>query len=416
MSERSDVVKLVAVTYGTEGDTRPLIALCHALTEAGHDVTLLADGGTLTNARDLGGLAHAPLAGDIRAALQPDAGVSSVVPGEQRLGATTRTLARLANENTGAWMHQVLDVATGCDALIVSGLAAYVGFSAAEKLDVPAIGASMIPLTPTASFPSPFLPRRVPRWLNRFSYRLVDAALWRSFRHATNAARANVGLEPGHRIWTGHPMLYGISPTLLPKPPDWPDDAWMCGQWMPGTGEWQAPRALQEFLAAGDPPIYVGFGSMGSLDQRRVLDAVVTAVAGHRALFNPGWGDADHLDLPPNFHVIDDTPHDWLLPHTSMAIHHGGSGTTHSAARAGVPSIVLPFAGDQFFWAEQLRRHGIAPTITDPRRLTAADLAQAIAAAWAPAMRARASAIGAQMRAEDGLTRAVQIIHALVTP
>jgi sterol 3beta-glucosyltransferase len=262
---------------------------------------------------------------------------------------------------------------------------------------------------------TPFLPRRsTPLWLNRFSYRLSAEVLWRAFRNATNAARAQVGLPPGRKIWSGHPMLYGISPSLLPKPADWPDNAWMCGQWVRPVREWDAPRSLQDFLSAGDAPIYVGFGSMVGFDERALFDIVIAAVAGRRALFYPGWISVDSLKLPPNFCVIGSTPHDWLFPRTSLVIHHGGSGTTHSAARAGVPSVVLPFAADQFFWAEQLHRKGIAPAAATGPKVTAAVLSRAIDAAQTAEMRERASTIGATMRTEDGLATAVDRVHALL--
>ncbi len=407
-------MKLVALTYGTEGDTRPLAALCRALMDAGHEVTLLADGATLGRARDLG-VPYVALAGDIRGTLQQVRNISSVVAGKNGLKAATQALSRIANENANTWMQQVLKAAAGSDGLIVAGLAAFIGFSAAEKLAVPVIGAGMIPLTPTSAFLSPFLPpRSMPRWLNRFSYRLVAEVLWHAFRNATNAARAKVGLPPGRKIWSGHPMLYGISPSLLPQPADWPDNAWMCGQWVRPQREWDAPRSLQNFLCAGDAPIYVGFGSMVGFDQRALLDAIIAAVAGQRTLFYPGWSGADSLELPPNFCVIGDTPHDWLFPRTSLVIHHGGSGTTHSAARAGVPSIVLPFAADQFFWAEQLRRRGIAPATESGPKVTAAILSRAIDVTQTAEMRERASAIGAKMRTEDGLATAVERVHALL--
>jgi sterol 3beta-glucosyltransferase len=408
-------MRLVVLTYGTEGDTRPLAALSRALIVAGHEVTLLADGGTLGSARELG-VPHAALAGDIRGALQSGSGLSSLPSAKNSLNATTQALSRIASENAVAWMRQVLDTAAGCDALIVAGLAAYIGFSAAEKLSVPVIGAGMIPLTPTSAFPSPFLPpRSMPRWLNRFSYHLVAQLLWRAFRSTTNQARAKAGLSPGRKIWLGHPMLYGISPTLLPRPADWPGNAWMCGQWVRPQREWNAPQSLLDFLSAGDAPIYAGFGSMVGFDQRALLDIVIAAVAGQRALLYPGWsGSADSLKLPPNFHVLGDTPHDWLFPRTSLVIHHGGSGTTHSAARAGVPSVVLPFAADQFFWAEQLRRRGIAPSAASGSKVTAAILSRAIDSARTAEMQQRASAIGAAMRAEDGLAKAVELVHAIL--
>jgi sterol 3beta-glucosyltransferase len=413
-------MKLVAVTFGTEGDTRPLATLCSALRDAGHDVILLAADGTLGSARDLG-VPHAALAGDIRSLrslLQPRNGSAAIAAGKVGLNATARALSRVANDNATAWMRQTLELANGCHAIICAGLPALVGFSVAEKLGVPSLGAGMIPLTPTAEFPSPFLPpRRVPRWLNRLSHRFAREMLWRAFRGATNEARVRVcGLPPRSRLWSTHPVLYGISPSLLPKPADWPANAYMCGQWVRPVEHWDAPQSLQEFLAAGDSPIYVGFGSMVGFDRNAMRDAVVTAVAGRRALFYPGWSGAEGLQLPKNFCLIEDTPHDWVFRRTSLVIHHGGSGTTHSAARAGCPSVVLPFVGDQPFWAERLRLLGVAPGTTDGRDVDAHSLKLAINAAGTTEMRRRATALGEKMRAEDGLASGVAIIESLAAP
>ena len=408
-------MKLVAVTFGTEGDTRPIATLCRALKDAGHDVMLLAAEGTLTSAGDLG-VPHAALAGDIRGTLQPGGGIASMLSGKKSLNATAKALARIANDNATAWMRQTLHVIGGCDAVIGAGLAAFAGFSAAEKLGIPIIGAGMFPLTPTAEFPSPFLPpRRIPRFLNRFTHRLVIQALWRKFRKAINAARAEVcNLPPRGKPWIEHPMIYGISPSLISRPADWPSNAYVCGQWVRPTREWNPPQSLRDFLAAGEAPLYVGFGSMVGFDRDPLVAAIVSAVAGRRALFYPGWSGAQGLQLPKNFCVIEDTPHDWLFPRTSVVIHHGGSGTTHSATRAGVPSIVLPFAGDQPFWAERLRVLGVAPETTSGREVTAYCLERAINVALMAPMRGRAAALGEKMRAEDGPMSAVATLRALL--
>ena len=408
-------MKLVAVTFGTEGDSRPIAMLCRALQDAGHDVMLLAAEGTLTSARDLD-VPYAALAGDIRGTLQPGSGIASVLSGKKSMSATAKALAKIANDNAAAWMRQTLEVIPGCDAVIGAGLAAFAGFCAAEKLGIPIIGAGMFPLTPTAEFPSPFLPpKSTPRFLNRLSHHLVIRVLWGEFRKAINAARAEVcGLPPRRKPWTDNPMIYGISPSLLPKPADWPANAYICGQWVRPVREWQPPPSLRDFLAAGEVPLYVGFGSMVGFDRDPLVDAIVAAVAGRRALFYPGWSGTQGLKLPDNFCVIEDTPHDWLFPRTALVIHHGGSGTTHSAVRAGVPSIVLPFAGDQPFWAERLRVLGVAPESPSGREVTARTLERAINTAGSIEMRRRAAALGAQMRAEDGPATAVAVIESLL--
>lgn len=406
-------MKIAVVTYGTEGDARPLAALCHALDAAGHATVLLADASTLGTARRLGVRAQA-LAGDIQGALGASGSIANVVAQSHNPGAAAKALAAIANANAVAWLRQTVEAAQGCDAIVSAGLAAFVGLSAGDALRVPVIGAGMFPLTPTRDFATPFVPpAKVPRWLHRTSHRFVNAMLWRAFRPAINAARAEVcGLPARRKIWDGHPMLYGFSPSLLPRPADWPANAVAFGQWLPPAGAWQVPAALQAFLDAGEAPVYLGFGSMTGFDAVRMRALLVEAMAGRRTVFNPGWSGMALQGLPANFHGVGDVPHDWLFARMAAVVHHGGSGTAHSAARAGVPSVVVPFAGDQFFWAHQLARAGVAPAAVAGTRLTAQDLARGIAWTDDAAVRSRARELGERMRAEQGLARAVAFIEA----
>ncbi|HIH2654192.1 TPA: glycosyltransferase [Burkholderia cenocepacia] len=410
-------MKLVIATYGTEGDTRPLAALGRALLDAGHDVRLLADAATLGSAAALG-VPSAPLSGDIRRAIAPEGALADAVRGRGGFNDTSKALAAIANANTAAWMQEVADASAGCDALLVSGLASFVGLSVAEYRRIPAIGTGMIPITPTAEFASPFLPPgKLPRWLNRTSHRLVNALLWQAFRKSTNAARASVcGLPPRKHVWTDHPMLYGVSPALLSSPADWPANVHACGQWRVDARAWTPPPELSAFLDAGEPPVYIGFGSMAGFDRAALAAALTQALAGRRALFYPGWSGIDASLLPAHVRVIGDTPHDWLFPRVAMAMHHGGSGTTHSAARAGIPSVVVPFAGDQFFWANRLQRLGVADAPVAGRRVEAAALARAIAFAERGETKARAAALGTRIAQEEGLQRAVSAIERWARP
>lgn len=184
---------------------------------------------------------------------------------------------------------------------------------------------------------------------------------------------------------------------------------------MPSAADWSPPQSLGEFLAAGEPPIYVGFGSMAGFERRSLLREMVAAIAGKRALFYPGWSCVTQADLPGNFLVVGDTPHTWLFPRTVLAIHHGGAGTTHSAARAGIPSVVVPFAGDQSFWADRLRRAGVAPPSVPAKDLRATTLGRAMVLAQDDLTRARAAALGAVMRAEDGLRTTVAAITGMLS-
>lgn len=399
-------MKLLLLTYGTEGDTRPLAALGHALRTRGHDVHLLGDARTLGSAAELG-LASSALSGDIR----------QLFTDWSREGpkGTAKALVRLTNENTRAWMAETLAAAEGCDAILASGLAGFVGLSVAERLGIRAIGAGMIPLTPTREFPSPFLPPSlVPRWLNNGSHKLINQLFWLAFKKELNEARRSILKLPDcPRLPTEHPMLYGVSPTILPQPADWPAHARVCGQWQtPDAGFAPSPE-LASFLDAGPAPIYVGFGSMAGLDGQHIARTLVAALAGRRALFYPGWSGMDDIAMPDNILRIGPAPHSWLLPRTSAVVHHGGSGTTHSATRAGKPSVITPFAGDQAFWAQCLQRLGVAPPALNPAKLDAAALRNAIDFAERPEVQQRAAKLGERLLQEDGLAVAMREIEML---
>lgn len=402
-------MKLLILTYGTEGDTRPLVALGHALRASGHDVFLLGDAFALSSAKELS-LAHSALSGDIR---QLFAEWSRHGP-----KGTAKALVQLTNANTNAWTVETLAAAEGCDAILTSGLAGFVGLSVAERLGIPAIGTGMIPLTPSCEFPAPFLPSGlVPRWLNRASLKLTNHLFWLAFKKSINEARQSVLKLPAlQELSTEHPMLYGISPTILPQPSDWPAHALVCGQWQTPIGDFTPPPELTDFLNAGAPPIYVGFGSMAGMDGPHLAKTLISALAGRRALFYPGWSGMDNLVFPENILSIGTTPHAWLLPRTAAVIHHGGSGTTHSATRAGKPSVVIPFAGDQGFWAERLIQLGIAPPALNGAKLDAGSLEKAISFVEKPEIRERAAKLGERMEREDGIATATREIEKLIRP
>ena len=408
-------MRITLITYGTEGDVRPLAALCAALDRAGHATRLLADASTLGSAQRLG-VATQALAGDIAGGSDTAGSIADVVARSSNPRSAANALIGIVNTHAGDWLRQAVDAARNADVVLTSGLAGFVGLSAAQALRLPAIGLGMFPLMPTREYASPFLPPgRIWHRLNRLSHHVVNGFLWRAMRPALNRARAQVCALPAlRRIPDDHPMLFGYSPTLLPQPRDWPANIEVCGQWSLPTPQWQPPPALTAFLEAGPPPVYVGFGSMGGFDTARMRDVLVHGLAGRRALFYPGWSRMDVSALPASIHVVGDTPHDWLFPRTACVVHHGGSGTTHSAARAGVPSIVVPFAGDQPFWAHRLALAGVAPVAVPGPRFGADDLARGLAFADRPDVRGHARGLGAALRAEDGLARAVASIERIV--
>jgi UDP:flavonoid glycosyltransferase YjiC (YdhE family) len=174
---------------------------------------------------------------------------------------------------------------------------------------------------------------------------------------------------------------------------------------------------LLDFLANGPPPVYVGFGSMVDRDQEAVSRIVMEALrqTGQRGILLAGWGGLGAADLPGSLFRVEAASHDWLFPRMAAVIHHGGAGTTAAGLRAGVPNVVVPQFGDQFFWGWRVHTLGAGPRPIPRNELTAAKLAEAIRQAIRDeAMQRRAAELGRQILAENGVEAAVKLIEEAV--
>jgi sterol 3beta-glucosyltransferase len=207
---------------------------------------------------------------------------------------------------------------------------------------------------------------------------------------------------------------------VISPPPDWPETAHVTGYfWLDTADGWQPPLALQAFLDAGAPPVYVGFGSMTGQDPEKLGTLVLDALhqCGQRGVLATGWGGLHTGQLPPDVFVLDSAPHAWLFPRMAAVVHHGGAGTTAEGLRAGVPSVIVPFIVDQPFWGARVRALGAGPAPVPLKKVTPARLTQAIHSAVTDAgMRQRAQQLGAVLRAEDGLGCAVQHVRQHLGP
>jgi sterol 3beta-glucosyltransferase len=393
-------MKIIAISYGTEGDSRPVAVLLRGLMDAGHKVVLLGDPPGLASAEALG-VPTVSLPGDLQ-------GMMQTTPAD----ATGPKILKLVQKHTAAWVTAGL--AEGpADLILCGGLTVFVGETVAESRGTPVIQTILTPVAaPTREFVSPIMAGLpLPRWgwVNRLTHMLTCWFAFIMFRSATNAARKEHGIPTRSKRRKGDPSVYGISPALLPRPADYPTNAVFTGQWVLPDKEYSPPPELEAFLAAGEKPIYVGFGSMAGVS-KDLIAKLRDAIGDRRAIFGRGWSTV--TDLPSNFFAVGDVPHTWLLPRCAMAIHHGGSGTTHSACAAGVPSIILPTVADQYFWARLMADLGIANHELRMHNLNTKKLRAAIAYADTPAAQERARTVGEKMRAEDGVSAAVQAIEA----
>ena len=210
------------------------------------------------------------------------------------------------------------------------------------------------------------------------------------------------------------PGLYAFSSLVVPRPKDWPEWIHVTGYWfLQPSQNWEPPDGLMEFLDAGSPPVYIGFGSMTNRKPEEGVEIALEALqeSGQRGILLRGWGGMSPDDLPKNVFLLDSIPHTWLFPRMSAVVHHGGAGTTGAGLRSGVPSIVVPHFADQPYWGERVQKLGVGPAPIARWRLTAGSLAKAIRRAVEDTgMRERAAKLGAAIRAETGAQNAVDII------
>lgn len=411
------LMRITVLAVGSRGEVEPLVALAAGLARSGHDVCLATHAEFLPLAEGRGLRAHV-LWGSLDEALATDAGQRLVHSGYHviRAGRALVELLRLA----GRLYDDCWDACRGAEA-IVYGQIAVAGPHIAAVLRVPAIGAFVNPLypgRPTAEFSAPGAPPwPLGRAYNRLTHVGVAAgfaAVWRSTLNAW--CRSRLGLRPLSLagVLPGRdPIVFGFSPTLVPRPREWRGAA-VTGYWfLEPLLDWQPPAEVVEFLAAGPPPVYVGFGTM-KLADRSVTATVVEALkrSGHRGILLRGSDEEEGADLPVGFFGIRSVPFRWLFPRVAAAIHHGGLGTSHAALHAGIPQVVVPFMGDQPFWASRLARVGVAAPMLPRRRLTAERLAQAMRTATTEAtFRERAVEVALSAQRDPGVAAAAEFVN-----
>lgn len=413
---------VLIMSFGTRGDIQPYVALARGLAEAGHDVTLaVPDGFTDPASADAGpGVITVHPAGTEMLRL-----VRDVMP---ELSGPTDALKTFKVMKSAMRRHiaETWDAARAARPdVVVYHPKCLAGPSAAEALGVPGVLSIPLPFyTPTAAFPVPFLGgASLGAWGNRATYRLgrmatvMYSGMINDFRREIGLGTTVGRLADPLRNPDGSPVhtLYPYSPHVVPVPPDYPPSAHVTGYFFRDDDTWEPPARLSEFLDAGPAPVYVGFGSMGfgkGADRRR--EAVLGALAanGLRGIVATGWGGIEPGDAPSDdVLVIQDAPHGWLFPRTAAVVHHGGAGSTAAGLRAGKPSLIVPFLGDQPFWGARVHAVGAGPEPL-PRRGLASGLAGRLAdLVGNEGYARRAAALGEAIRGEDGVGQGVRVLE-----
>ena len=405
-------MRIVVTGYGSTGDTLPLVALAASLQRAGHSVVLVTDEAVGQIAGRLG-LDLRVLPGSARSMLTDGS------PGWSRTMKSGRPSMQLFAEvtrlNTRGWIETLDAAAEGADVIVATTLVVYHSASVAQEKGIRLVFGQLQPSLETRDYPPPLSGVvGTPEWLNRPLADLVSATGDLFYRSAINKARRDLGQPRLQLAWESLPILAAWSPTLLPAASDWTHpNVTITGPWqLPSDPDWQPPNDLAEFLADGEPPIYVGFGSMAGLgDLPTWRDAIIQGLAGRRALLSSGWAALADTDLPDTVHPIGWAPHDWIFPRCAAIMHHCGVGTTHQAAQSGTPSIPVPFGMDQPFWADRLYKLGIATRPINPRKITSEVVRAAAAEVTRPEVTRKALEIAQRIASEpDGVTAATSAI------
>ncbi len=406
---------LTCLALGSRGDVQPYVALSAGLRDAGYRVRVVTFESFRTLVEGQGLLFHA-VPGDAQAILQ--AGANADMLGTRNPLKLMRGIMR----SYGAIITDYIevfsdDVLSDSDAILNQLPGGLFGVDLAEKLNVPHISLSVIPLTPTHAWPNPLLSERSLGPLNKASYAASAQLVWAFFRPHVRRFRERIGLTTPPPRWLrakGKLTINGFSPLVVPPPKDWDSTVHTTGYWQLSDPPWQPDADLLAFLEAGSKPVFIGFGSMIAPDRAALTRTVIEAVerSGQRAILSGGWGDLGAQDLPPTMRRIEYVPYRWLFSHMAAVIHHGGSGTTGLALSSGVPSMVVAFGTEQLYWGGRIAALGAGLPPLFVKRLDADTLAERIRALVSDdGMRERAAALGARLRAEDGIGAAVGVIR-----
>jgi sterol 3beta-glucosyltransferase len=422
-------VKVVMLALGSRGDVQPMVALGKALKASGMPVVVVAmrDFASLV---ETAGLSFVPID-----AVMDDSGPAyeeaarKMARGGMSYGRVVSAwLADIAPQVAAAEMAAV---ETG-DLIVAGALSIDDAVAFQEARGCLAVHMLTAPVLPTAFGSSTVfaLRPRARNVLNRWAGRVALAAgapmLTTTGRHVRDLLNLPRTSAPGFvRMLQTVPTLLTTSPLVTPPPDDWSGNICQTGIWFDDTPAWDPPADLTKFLAAGDPPVFISFGSIPSADPDADVLLMIQSArrAGRRVVIRPshGWSGAEGTpeDRHKDVYLLREAPYRWLFPQMAAVIHHGGAGTTAEALLAGVPNAVVAFGVDQPYNGRRIHELGAGPPPIKRSKLTGDRLTELITTLAQPAQAARWLAGATEARShlmqERGLEAAVDRLQTMMT-
>lgn len=403
-------MRVLLTTWGSRGDVEPLVGLAVALRGLGARVRVSAPpdeefAALLARA----GVPLVPLGPTVR----------SVVAGTKP--PTAENAFRLAPELVAARFQTLTAAAEGCDALLATGLMPAGARDVAEELGIRYVYACFqifgLPSRHFSPGARPGTPSPQDETDNRVLWEQDAQRVNALYGGALNRHRAAIGLPPVHNVrdyvLTDQPWL-AADATLCPSEGMTDLDTVQTGAWILPDDR-PLPDGLEAFLDTGEPPVYVGFGSMAAHAPEGIARVATETIRahGHRVVLARGWADLAAIDDADDCFVVGEVNQQALFRRVAAVVHHGGAGTTTTAARAGAPQVVVPQIADQPYWAARVAELGIGSAHDGPTP-TGYSLSAALTTALTPETRARASAVAGTIRT-DGATVAAKLLLDVVS-
>lgn len=388
---------IALVVFGTRGDVQPTVALALRLISENHEVILCVPPEHESWIKAYG----CPV-------IAFGTNVKEMIKkgGEKSNNPATRPSIKTMKQEICSQIDKLPDIIRASDLVIGVGLVHGVP-TAAERLGIPYRFMAFYPGIMGAPKEAP-LPDRLGFGFGRWA---MNATLL----GVLNKKRKSIGMKPVADIWThwmGENVILASEKSLIPvsEGVDFPftQTGYM---FLPSLEKLSAE--VENFLKAGDPPVFIGFGSnpIHHPEQYGLMLAEVATTTGRRMIISRGWGAIESAAGMENCLFVDEVPYDLLFPHVALVIHHGGIGTMAAAAKAGVPQAAFPFMADQFMNQKELIKLGVSPKTSTFKKLSAKVLIQVICEGRINAgYREKAAAIAKEINADDGTEMTVRLI------
>jgi len=402
---------------GSRGDFQPYIALAQQLKKLGKDVRITGSKSFESFIRSYG-IDVYPIEADIET-LKVDPKLLKAAGSADNPLKMILTFSKMKEYG----IYMVNDYYSACEGseLIIYHPGCTIGYFAAQKFGIPSVLASPFPMHKTKEYLSVVMYGKAKsnRINKKISYAMIQEMLWMASKGSVKGfwkkhfgtLPDNFGCPFERHTDQKHPAIASCSNFVFERPTDWNENIHQNGYWfVEEPREYTPSKELAAFLNAGEKPVYIGFGSMTSLEKHdHLAEIAVEAISksGKRGIIS---GMGKPANLPKNIIAIESTPHTWLFEHVSAVCHHGGAGTTAAGFKAGVPCIIIPFSNDQFAWAHRSYDLGVGAKPILKKELTSDKLADAIRFALSDQIVANAKTLGEKISTENGALDCAKII------